>query len=96
MKTKAVRIYGKLDLRLEDFELPPLKEDEILARVVSDSICMSSYKAVQQGAAHTRVPDDVHENPTILGHEFSGILLEVGKNGLTASGQAINFPSSPP
>lgn len=79
MKTKAVRIYGKNDIRLEEFELPSMKDDEILARVVSDSICMSSYKAVQQGADHKRVPDDVNENPTMIGHEFSGVILEVGK-----------------
>ena len=79
MKTRAVRIYGKNDLRLEEFELPPLKEDEILAHVFSDSICMSSYKALQQGAEHKRVPDDVHINPTIIGHEFSGEIVEVGK-----------------
>lgn len=78
IKTKAVRLYGRNDIRLEEFDLPSLKDDEILARVVSDSICMSSYKAVQQGADHKRVPDDVHINPTIIGHEFSGVLLEVG------------------
>lgn len=79
MKTKAVRIYGKKDLRLEEFELPEIKENEILARVVSDSICMSSHKAAIQGADHKRVPDDIHINPTIIGHEFAGIILEVGK-----------------
>ncbi len=79
MKTKAVRIYGKNDLRLEEFELPALKENEILAKVVSDSICMSSYKAAKQGADHKRVPDDVHINPTMIGHEFSGEIVEVGK-----------------
>ncbi|MBR1794874.1 MAG: zinc-binding dehydrogenase [Bacteroidales bacterium] len=78
MKTKAVRLYGKDDLRLEEFELPALKEDEILAKVVSDSICMSSYKAVHQGTAHKRVPNDVAEHPTIIGHEFSGEIVEVG------------------
>ena len=31
MKTRAVRLYGKNDLRLETFELPPIKDDEILA-----------------------------------------------------------------
>lgn len=79
MKTKAVRLYGKNDLRLEEFELPPIKETEILARVVSDSICMSSYKAAKQGAEHKRVPDNVHENPTMIGHEFSGEIVAVGK-----------------
>ena len=78
MKTKAVRIYGKKDLRLEEFELPKMKEDEILATIVSDSICMSSYKAASQGAEHKRIPDDVAENPTIIGHEFCGEILEVG------------------
>ena len=78
MKTKAVRLYGKDDLRLEEFELPAIKEDEILAKIISDSICMSSFKAAEQGAAHKRVPNDVAENPVIIGHEFCGELIEVG------------------
>ncbi len=78
MKTTAVRIYGKNDLRMESFELPEIKDSEILARVVSDSICMSSYKAAMQGAEHKRVPDDVAENPTIIGHEFCGELVKIG------------------
>lgn len=79
MKTKAVRLYGKKDLRLEEFELPAMKDDEILAQVISDSICMSSYKAAMQGADHKRVPDDIHINPTMIGHEFAGVILQVGK-----------------
>ena len=78
MKTKAVRLYGKNDLRLEEFELPPIREDEILAQIVSDSICMSSYKAVIQGSGHKRVPDDVDKNPIIIGHEFCGVIVDVG------------------
>lgn len=76
--TKAVRLYGKSDLRLEEFELPQIKDDEILAKVVSDSICMSSYKAATQGEDHKRVPNNVAENPIIIGHEFSGEIVEVG------------------
>ena len=78
MKTRAVRLYGKKDLRLEEFDLPPIKEDEILAKVVTDSLCMSSYKASSQGTDHKRIPDDVAINPIIIGHEFAGELLEVG------------------
>ncbi len=78
MKTRAVRLYGKKDLRLEEFTLPPIKEDEILAKVVTDSLCMSTYKAAAQGTDHKRVPDDVAENPVIVGHEFAGDLLQVG------------------
>ncbi|MBQ9530206.1 MAG: alcohol dehydrogenase catalytic domain-containing protein, partial [Bacteroidales bacterium] len=78
MKTKAVRLYGKDDLRLEEFELPAIKDNEILAKVVSDSICMSSYKAVHQGTDHKRVPKDAATNPVIIGHEFAGEIIEVG------------------
>lgn len=78
MKTKAVRMYGKEDLRLEEFELPAIKDDEILAHIISDSICMSSYKAAIQGSDHKRVPKDIAENPIMVGHEFCGVILEVG------------------
>ncbi len=78
MQTTAVRLYGKNDLRMETFELPPITESEVLCRVVSDSVCMSSYKAAIQGAAHKRVPDDVATNPIIIGHEFCGEIMEVG------------------
>lgn len=79
MKTRAVRLYGVNDLRVEEFELPPIKEDEILAKVITNSICMSDHKAAEQGASHKRVPDDVATNPIILGHEFCGEIVEVGK-----------------
>lgn len=79
MKTNAVRLYGKNDLRLEQFDLPPIKNDEILAHIISDSICMSSYKAALQGSDHKRVPSDVHNNPIIIGHEFCGEIVEVGE-----------------
>lgn len=63
---------------MEEFELPAIKEDEILAKVVSDSICMSSYKAATQGTDHKRIPDNVAEVPIMIGHEFAGELVEVG------------------
>lgn len=103
MKTQAVRLYGKKDLRLESFELPAIKEDEILAHIISDSICMSSYKASEQGSDHKRVPNDISENPIIIGHEFCGVLVEVGakwqhkfKPGMKFSIQpALNMESNP-
>lgn len=78
MMSKAVRLYGKNDLRLEEFELPAIKEDEILAHIISDSVCMSSYKCAIQGSEHKKVPAGIAENPVIIGHEFCGELVEVG------------------
>lgn len=78
MKTKAVRLYGANDLRLEEFELPEIKDTEALIRVVTDSLCTSTYKAVKQGAAHKRVPPDIAEKPIIVGHEMCGEIVKVG------------------
>jgi threonine dehydrogenase-like Zn-dependent dehydrogenase len=78
METRAVRLYGKKDLRLETFQLPELKEDEILVQVISDSICMSSYKAAILGPEHKRVPKDVDKQPIIIGHEMAGNIMKVG------------------
>lgn len=77
MKTKAVRLYGENDLRLEEFELPQLKNGELLIKIISDSVCMSTYKTAKQGAKHLRVPDNVAENPIIIGHEFCAEVVEV-------------------
>ncbi len=79
MKTTALRLYGVNDLRLESFDLPECGDDGIIAEVVCDSICMSSFKAAEQGAGHKRVPNDCATNPVIVGHEFCGVIREVGK-----------------
>ena len=91
MKTKALRLYGADDIRLEEFELPEITAEEVLIRVVSDSLCASTYKAIKQGAAHKRVPPDIAENPVIIGHEMCGEIVEVGKalEGTWQPGQKI-------
>lgn len=103
MKTEAVRLYDVNTMALETFELPEIKSDEILVKVISNSICMSTYKAVIQGAGHKRVPENIATNPTIMGHEFSGVIVEVGtdhqadfKAGEKFSIQpALNYKGSP-
>lgn len=79
MQTKALRLHGKNDLRLDTFELPEIVDDEIQASITTNSICMSCHKAAIQGESHKRVPKDIAVNPIIIGHEFSGTLLKIGK-----------------
>lgn len=80
MRTSAARIHGRGDVRIDDVELPPITPDEVLLKVVSSSMCLSTYKAVTLGPEHKRVPDDVADNPVMTGHEFAGIIEEVGAN----------------
>ena len=78
MKTIGLRLYGKQDVRLEEFDLPKINDDEILVKIICDSLCMSSWKAAIKGEDHKRVPEDIATNPTVLGHEFCGEIVEVG------------------
>lgn len=78
MKAKAARLHAASDIRIDEFELPTIKDDEMLVRVVSDSICMSTYKMAILGTEHKRVHADVAEHPAIIGHEFAGDIIEVG------------------
>ena len=79
MKVKAARLHAANDVRLDEFELPEIKDDEILVKVVSDTVCMSTYKCAILGTKHKRVHEDVAEHPAIMGHEMAGDIVKVGK-----------------
>lgn len=95
MKTTAVRLYGEKDLRLERFELPEMKEDEMLVKIISDSVCMSTYKLVQQGDKHKRVSESLSEHPAVIGHELSGIVVEVGSKWKDKYQKGMKFTVQP-
>ncbi len=78
MKAKAWRLYGAKDARLEDVELEGAGEDGIVVEIVTNTICLSDYKAIALGTGHKRVPKDIATNPIMFGHEVSGIVREVG------------------
>ena len=79
MKAKALRLYGASDLRLEDVELESAGKDGIVVEIVANSVCVSDYKCATLGAGHKRVPNDVADNPVIIGHEMCGVVREVGE-----------------
>ena len=95
MKTKAIRLYGVNDLRLEEFELPEIKDDEVLVKIISDSICMSSHKLAMQGAAHKRVRHDLSKQQPIIGHEFCGIIEKSGAKWASRFKEGDKFAIQP-
>jgi threonine dehydrogenase-like Zn-dependent dehydrogenase len=90
-----VRLHGVDDLRLEELELPEIRDDEILAEVVSDSICMSSHKLAMQGDAHKRVRAPLVQTPVMIGHEFCGRLVKVGSKWAGKFKAGSNFAIQP-
>lgn len=79
MKTTAAVLAGKNNVYIREYDLPAIGEEELLVKIISNSMCLSTYKAVIQGAEHKRVPEDIAEHPAIIGHEFCGIIQQVGE-----------------
>ena len=72
---KSAVFYGKCDIRVEEREMPQISFDEVLIKVMACGVCGSDVHIFEgdQGSTST-VP------PLIQGHEFSGVIVEVGEN----------------
>jgi L-iditol 2-dehydrogenase len=71
-KMKANVFYGPEDMRLEEFDIPAVEDDCALLRVCACGIC-GTDPHIYHGQLD--VP-----KPIILGHEFSGELVKLGKD----------------
>ena len=54
MKVKGVRLYGVKDIRLEEFEIPEIAEDEILLKIECNGIAVSTLKEITLAQRHLR------------------------------------------
>jgi len=70
---KAAMFKGPQDLSVIDFELPKIKDDEILIKVFACATCGTDAKIFNHG--HPRLTP-----PQIIGHEIAGEVTEIGKN----------------
>jgi len=79
---RAAVFYGRQDLRLEDVPEPKPRDGEVKLRVLFNGICGSDLHEYYDGPITTRTttphPLTGVKNPVILGHELSGVVVEVG------------------
>jgi len=68
---KAAVLHGQKDIRYEEIETPKIDDSEILVNVKMTGICGSDIPRVLGAAAHFY--------PIILGHEFSGEVVDIGQ-----------------
>lgn len=71
---KAIKWYAPRDMRLVEMQKPKPKPHEALIRIESVGVCGSDIHYYLDG----RIGDAVITAPIILGHEFAGIVEEVG------------------
>jgi len=80
MDSRAARLYGKNDIRVESFQLPLLKPGELLIQIRACAVCTSCHKVANLAQDHHRVPTNIQNNPIILGHEFSASIIKIGES----------------
>ncbi|MGY3566615.1 2,3-butanediol dehydrogenase [Sinomonas sp. RB5] len=84
---KAARYYGNKDLRVEDIPEPPVEPGKVKIRVEWCGICGTDLHEYEDGpifcptAAHPH-PLTGESVPVTLGHEFAGVIAELG-DGVT-------------
>ncbi|MFW9825885.1 MAG: zinc-binding dehydrogenase, partial [Candidatus Thorarchaeota archaeon] len=93
-KMKAAVFYGPRDIRTEEVEKPTIQDDEVLIKVKACGICGSDlhmYKLNMFSVALLRQS----EKGGIPGHEFSGIVEQVGSNinGFKKGDRVVSFSS---
>ena len=88
---KAGILYDDKDICLGDVPDPHIEPDEVLVATAYAGICGTDLH-IYRGEFHGRV-----EYPAILGHEFGGIIQEIGKdvNGLQVGDQVVVDPIIP-
>ncbi len=79
---RAIVYHGREDVRFEDIPEPSPKPGEVKLRVLYNGICGSDLHEYYHGPLASRTtphPLTGVQNPVVLGHEFSGTVVEVGK-----------------
>ena len=69
---KTLVVTGKLELVFKEVEKPKISKGKVLIKVAYCGVCGSDLPRYFDGA--------VHSFPQILGHEFSGIVEEIGED----------------
>lgn len=72
----AAVLYGKKDLRFEEYEMPVPERDEVLIKITSNGLCGSDIHFFEDGKLGPFIVDD----PYIPGHEAAGFIVEKGQD----------------
>jgi len=86
---KAVVVYGPRDYRVEEVARPKARKEEVIIKVEACGICGSDMKAFQGGAMYWGGEDPWLKAPVIAGHEFYGVVVELGEGAADKFGVAI-------
>jgi L-iditol 2-dehydrogenase len=89
-KMKAALLYGPKDVRVEEVDIPPLSDSEVLVKVKSIGVCQSDVRSYL-GIYKRQLFPPGRESYGLSGHEWSGEVVEVGKSvkGFSAQDRVV-------
>lgn len=92
MRMKSIQYWGPGDIRLEEVNIKPLEDGEVLVKVESALTCGTDVKTYRRGH-----PVLIKQIPSGFGHEFSGIVAKLGNNvtGFQVGDRVVAANSAP-
>lgn len=92
MKMNSIQYWGPGDIRLEEVNVKPLDEGEVLVKVESALTCGTDVKTYKRGH-----PVLIKQIPSGFGHEFAGVVAKLGKEveGFEVGDRVVAANSAP-
>ena len=76
MRNQAAVMYAPHDIRIEERQMPQPGPKEVLVQIKAVGVCGSDMHYYEHG----RIGSFIVLNPLILGHESSGVIVELGSD----------------
>ncbi len=89
---KSIQYYGPQNIKFEEVPVKPPQEGEVVVKVISALTCGTDVKTFRRGH-----PVLIKKIPSGFGHEFAGIIEEIGKNveGFNVGDRVVAANSAP-
>jgi threonine dehydrogenase-like Zn-dependent dehydrogenase len=75
---KAIVIHGPSDARYEEVPVKPPQEGEVVIQIKAIGLCGTDYELYTNEMVY--IKEGLCKLPMIPGHEWSGVIVEVGSN----------------
>jgi (R,R)-butanediol dehydrogenase / meso-butanediol dehydrogenase / diacetyl reductase len=90
---RAAVLYAPGDLRIEDRPEPTCGPGDVIIEVTYNGLCGTDATEYAKGSIMVPLtaphPGSGHVGPTILGHEFIGVVVDAGKDASALSGKRV-------
>lgn len=89
------KVWRNSEIYIDKVEIPKPKENEVLIKVKASGICGTDVHLIQKDSEGYQLFSGLTAFPVIIGHEFSGVVMEAGKDAFNKRTNKIFEPGEP-